>query len=473
LSFGPISKEDQTMATDNQMPKFHDLRDAGMKKKRRGRAQLSHAGFILIGIGLGAVFWMLESAVHVIVFHDMSFFEQVFSPEPHEAWMRFTIVVMFVGFGIYSQWIVNARWRAERGTIRANTELAQIFDTAADAMRVVDRDFNMVRVNETFAELSGMQKEDAIGRKCHEVFWGPLCHTEACPLVRILGNEDRVEYDSEKVRKDGGRVPCIVSATPFRGPDGELIGIVEDFKDISERKKSEKELLRSHERLRDLTSHLQVVREEERTLVAREIHDELGQALTALKMDVHWLRHRLPAEEQLLIEKTHLMSTLIDRTVQSVRRICSELRPGLLDDFGLLAAIEWEAEEFSKRTDIECHVLSGPEDMMLPQGISTAIFRICQEALTNVARHANATMVEISLSAEQGRVQMHVSDNGKGIREDEIVDPRSFGITGMRERVHYLGGSLWIRGNPSGTTVDVAIPIPQEGDVNDKDTCGG
>jgi PAS domain S-box-containing protein len=444
-----------------------------MKDQRNKQGYLSNAGFILIGIGLGAVFWMLESAVHVLVFHDMGFFEQVFSPEPHEAWMRLTIVAMFVGFGIYSQWIVNARWRAERAAIRANTELAQIFDTAADAMRVVDRDFNMLRVNQTFAEFSGMQKEEAIGRKCHEAFWGPLCHTEDCPLVRILGNVERVEYDSEKVRKDGLRIPCIVSATPFRGPDGELIGIVEDFKDISERKESEQALMRSHERLRDLTSHLQVVREEERALAAREIHDELGQALTALKMDVHWLRHRLPEQEQSLIDKTHLMSKLIDRTVQSVRRICAELRPGLLDDFGLSAAIEWEAQEFSKRTDIEIQILSEPEDMILPQGISTAIFRIFQETMTNIARHANATKVEIILKRQQERVEMHVSDNGKGITEDQILDPRSFGITGMRERVHYFGGNLFISGNPNGTTVDVAIPIRQEGDVDDKDTCGG
>lgn len=446
-----------------------------MNEKQNRRSHPWHAGFILIGIALGAVFWILESAVHVIVFHDMGFFEQVVNPEPHEAWMRLTIVGMFVGFGVYSQWIINARRRAEREAILANTELTQIFDTAADAMRVVDRNFNMLRVNETFARLSGVKKEEAIGRKCYEAFWGPLCHTEQCPLTRILGDTDiyHVEYDSEKVRTDGIRIPCIVSATPFREPDGELIGIVEDFKDISERKQSERKLMRSHERLRDLTSHLQVVREEERALIAREIHDELGQSLTALKMDVHWLRHRLPAEEQSLIEKTHRMSDLIDRTVQSVRKICAQLRPGLLDDFGLSAAIEWEAGEFAKRTDIECIVLSDPEDMVLSKGVSTAIFRIFQETLTNIARHANATKVEIILKRQGDRVEMRVADNGRGITEEEILNPGSFGITGMRERVDYLGGDLHISGNRNGTTVSVTIPIPQEGEVDDKDTGGG
>lgn len=444
-----------------------------MKEKGNKQGCLSHAGFILIGIGLGAVFWLLEAAVHVHMFCDVGFFEQVFRPEPHEAWMRLMIVAMFIGFGIYSQWIVTARRRAERAVIRANTELTQIFDTAADAMRVVDRDFNIIRVNETFSALSGVTKRDAIGKKCYDVFWGPLCHTKDCPLTRILGNVDRVECDLEKVRKDGVKIPCIVTATPFKGPDGEILGIVEDFKDISERKKSEQELMQSHGRLRDLASHLQVVREEERVLIAREIHDELGQALTALKMDVHWLHQRLPGAQQSLIDKTDVMSRLIDRTVQSVRRILAELRPGLLDDFGLSAAIEWEAGEFSKRTNIGCEILSEPKDMVLPQGLSTAIFRIFQETLTNITRHANATKVEIILKRNQGRVEMRVCDNGRGIEAQEILAPKSFGIIGMRERVHYLGGNFSISGSSGGTTVELTIPIDPKGDVDDKDTHRG
>jgi len=444
-----------------------------LKKERRNQPYSSNSLFIWMGIALGAVFWMLEAAVHVLVFHDVGFLEQVFSPEPHEVWMRLTIVFMFIGFGIYSQWIVNARWRAERAAIRANTELTQIFDTAADAMRVVDRDFNILRVNETFSALSCIAKEDAVGKKCHEVFWGPLCHTKYCPLNRILANVDCVECDSEKVRKDGVKIPCIVTATPFRGPDGELIGIVENFKDISERKKSEQELMHSHERLRDLASHLQVVREEERALIAREIHDELGQALTALKMDIHWLCHRLSREKQSLIDKTHVISKLIDRTVQSVRRICAELRPGLLDEFGLSAAIEWEAGEFSKRTGIECDIFSDPKDMVLPQGLSTAIYRIFQETFTNITRHANATKVQIILTKNADRLEMRVSDNGKGIEDQEILEPNSFGIIGMRERVHYLGGNLSISGNSNGTTVAVNIPIDPKGVVYDKDTHSG
>jgi len=231
--------------------------------------------------------------------------------------------------------------------------------------------------------------------------------------------------------------------------------------------------MQSHGRLRDLASHLQVVREEERALIAREIHDELGQALTALKMDVHWLRQRLPGAQQSLLDKTNVMSRLIDRTVQSVRRINAELRPGLLDDFGLSAAIEWEAEEFSKRTNIECEILSDPKDMVLPQGLSTAIFRILQETLTNIARHANATKVRIILSKNADTLEVRVSDNGKGIEDQEILEPKSFGIIGMRERVHYLGGNFSISGSSSGTTVEVTIPMDPKGDADDKNTNRG
>ena len=272
---------------------------------------LRYSGLVYIGIGLGVIFWILESALHVLVFKQIGFMEQLYSPEPHEAWMRLTIVAMFIIFGIYSQMIVNGRRRAERKTKLVNTELTQIFETAADAMRVVDKEFNVLRINETFSTLSGMSREDIIGKKCFEVLHGPLCETASCPLARIIDNEQRVEIDSEKVRRDGTVVPCIITATPFRGPDGDIIGIVEDFKDISERKRSEKELMESQGKLRNLAAHLQVVREEERERIAHEIHDELGQALMALKMDVHWIRRKLPDTENIrYIDKIILINRL-------------------------------------------------------------------------------------------------------------------------------------------------------------------
>jgi signal transduction histidine kinase len=234
--------------------------------------------------------------------------------------------------------------------------------------------------------------------------------------------------------------------------------------EISERTRAEAELKRSQEQLRDLASHLQFIREEERTQIAREIHDELGQALTALKMDVHWLNHKLPEDQPLLTSKIKSMSRLIDTTVQSVRRISSELRPKLLDDLGLSAAMEWQANEFMSRAGITCDISSEPEDIILDQARSTAFFRIFQETLTNIARHAYATHVEVMLQEFPEAVELIVRDNGQGITESQIANAKSLGIIGMRERVHSLGGDLKITGVPNkGTTVAVRIPLGQPG----------
>jgi len=244
--------------------------------------------------------------------------------------------------------------------------------------------------------------------------------------------------------------------------------------EITERIRAEEELKQSQEQLRDLASHLQLIREEERSRIAREIHDELGQALTALKMDVHWLGLRLPTNQQLLIDKIKSMSGLLDTTVQAVRRISSELRPGLLDDLGLTAAIEWQAHEFCSRAGLKCDIRSEPEDIILDQSLSIALFRIFQETLTNIARHAQATRIEVILQKNTATVEMEVRDNGKGVTAEQLAAPGSFGILGIKERVHFLGGELKISGIPhQGTTVHVSLPILARENLGDQDTHSG
>ena len=428
----------------------------------------------LIGICLGGVFWIVESFMHVYVFHQISFVESVFSPELHEAWMRLVIVAMFICFGIYAQLLMNARRQAQDALGVANAELAQIFETSADGMRVIDRSFNMLRANQTFCALAGIRKEEALGKKCYEIFRGPLCHTQGCPLTRILNGEDRVECDSEKIPKSGPRVQCIVTATPFKGPKGNVIGIVEDFKDISERKRTEEELIQSRRRLRELASHLESAREMERTRMAREIHDELGQALTALKMELHWCLKRLPTDDQELVEKAQKLPKLVDANVQLVHRISSELRPGLLDHLGLSAAIEWQAGQFQERTGIACDIVCEPSDIVLDHTRSTALFRILQETLTNIIRHAEASNVEIALRKKLDSVELTVADDGKGITQDEISDAKSFGLMGINERVYSLGGTVTISGSKDkGTTVWVSVPAGASEDSTRAEDTGG
>ena len=244
--------------------------------------------------------------------------------------------------------------------------------------------------------------------------------------------------------------------------------------EVTERIRAEKELTKSQEQFRELASHLQFIREEERSRIAREIHDELGQALTALKMDVHWLGLRLSTDQRILMDKIKSMSRIIDTTVQAVRRISSELRPGLLDDLGLSAAIEWQAYEFCSRAGLQCEIRSEPEDIILNQSRSIALFRIFQEALTNIARHAHATRVEVVLQENTDTVEMEVRDNGKGITAEQLAASRSFGILGIRERVHSLGGELRISSAPDkGTTVHVSLPITVREKLSDQDTHSG
>ena len=261
-------------------------------------------------------------------------------------------------------------------------------------------------------------------------------------------------------RKDGTVFPTEHNVMPLEDEQGRRVGWVSVVHDITERKRAEEQLRSSSEQLRALSVHLQSIREEERTLIAREIHDELGQELTGLKMDLSWLIKRLPGNQELLVKKTESMSKLVDTTIQSVRRISTKLRPGVLDDLGLTAAIEWQAQDFQNRTGIRCEFNSNLKEIDLDRDRSTTVFRILQETLTNVARHASATRVNICLNEETASLVLIVEDNGRGITEREISDPKSLGFLGMRERALVFGGEVKISGAPGkGTTVTLRIPI--------------
>jgi signal transduction histidine kinase len=231
--------------------------------------------------------------------------------------------------------------------------------------------------------------------------------------------------------------------------------------EVAERKAVEAQLRASEENLRALATRLQSIREEEQTRIAREIHDELGQALTGLKMDLSWLLSRLGAGQKALGAKAKSMSKTIDDTIHAVRRIATGLRPEALDAVGLTAAIGWQVREFQKRTGIRCAVQLPPEGGREPgPERATATFRIFQEVLTNVARHARATRVDVALAADTDVLTLEVQDNGRGITAAEAGNTRSLGLLGMRERALQAGGRIEIAGEPGkGTRVRVIIPI--------------
>lgn len=232
--------------------------------------------------------------------------------------------------------------------------------------------------------------------------------------------------------------------------------------EINERKIAEERLQASEERLRGLAAHLNAVREDERSRIAREIHDEFGQALSGLKMDVIWLAKRLSENQRPLVEKTETMCRLIDSTVQLIRRISTGLRPEVLDELGLVAAISWQAKEFQKRMGIRCQIKLPKDHVILDGNLSTAVFRIFQEILTNIARHANANRVQVDLETFDHYLTLKVVDDGVGILESEVRGRKSLGLLGMQERAQEFGGELSILRTPGGgTTVSVSMPMPR------------
>jgi len=221
---------------------------------------------------------------------------------------------------------------------------------------------------------------------------------------------------------------------------------------------------RAERQLRALSARLHLLREEERARIAREIHDELGQTLTALKMDLRWAEKRLTSESSLtlnpVLDRIVEAGELADATIASVQRIAAELRPGVLEDLGLTAAIRHEAKRFEERTGVLCRLQLPESEPKLPDDLATTMFRIFQEAITNVARHAEATEVEVQLAQEADGLTLRVGDNGKGIRPADLEHAKSLGLVGMKERAESLGGKVTIQeGSPSGTVVQLVLPL--------------
>ena len=303
-----------------------------------------------------------------------------------------------------------------------------------------------------------------------------LQETPGLFLGRILP-EDRESYDQAmaasarnlttwnwegRIRNGGeNEIKWInLRASPRRTSSGAVLwnGIMAN---ITQNKLTEVELKHSREQLAELSSYLQNVKEQERARIAREIHDDLGGTLTAIKIDLLWLHNRLHEERQDLQEKMDSMDLLVDRAIEVTRRIASDLRPGILD-FGIVAAIEWQAREFQSRTGIRCETASSSEEISLDPDLSVNVFRIFQETLTNVMKHANASAVHVAIGASDGWLDLEVHDNGRGITRDDMAKPKSFGIRGMLERTRNLGGHIEFSGAPGqGTTLSVRLPTTE------------
>lgn len=282
---------------------------------------------------------------------------------------------------------------------------------------------------------------------------------------RAFREHESYSCEHRIIRQDGSVRTIQSRAAVVIDEAGRAVKMFGTGQDITERRQAEEQLKSSNEKLRALSASIRSAREEEGTRIAREIHDELGSALTSLKWEMEWLdkifiESENQTQSQALREKLASMMKLTDTVINTVRRIASELRPSILDDLGLAEAIEWQAQQFQAQTKINCRCDCSLEGVDLEQDKSTAIFRIFQEALTNILRHAQATEVDISLKMESNELLLTINDNGRGITEDEKSGQHSLGLLGMRERAHLIGGKINISGIAGqGTLIALRVPI--------------
>jgi PAS domain S-box-containing protein len=356
---------------------------------------------------------------------------------------------------------------AERRSGTSQARLDAIVDSAMDAMITVDAAHNVVLFNRAAEQTFGVRREEALG----------------APLDRFLPQRHRVAHRGHieqfghtgitsrrmgdtttlwALRADGTEFPIEASISQAGEPGQRFYTVI--LRDVTRRKIAQDALQEQQQELRRLSAQVLEAREEEKTRIARELHDELGQLLTALKMDLAWLRERLPPGDADAAQRAEQMGRVLDQTVGSTRRISSDLRPLMLDDLGLAEAANWLVGDFASRSGVQCEVRMPGDGLLegLDKPVATVIYRALQESLTNIARHAGARRAWVSVGAENGEIYFEVEDDGRGIEPADLAKTRSLGLKGMRERVTYLGGSIEVARAPRGGT-RVRVRLPAQG----------
>lgn len=361
---------------------------------------------------------------------------------------------------------ITQRKRTEDALRQSEERYRRIFENAAEGIFQTTLDGKYVAVNQALARMYGYDSPDdmiaTITNIASQLYVDPGRRDE---FIRLMQAQEEVTgFEALVYRKDGSFIWIAENVQALRDQAGVLVGYEGTVENITERKLAERRLLDTLDQVRTLSGRLATVQEEERTRIARELHDELGVGLTCLKIDLSRL-HSMMSEgagagtRKKAGDKIKAMVEQIDTTIASVQRLVTELRPAVLDDLGLVAAIEWQCQDFQKRTGIPCTCVTSADDIAMEPDRATALFRICQEALTNTARHAQATAVTIKLESRSDFLQLVVADNGVGIPDTKVSNRRSLGLLGMKERVALFGGEITIQSNPGkGTTITACLP---------------
>ncbi len=359
---------------------------------------------------------------------------------------------------IYGFWFFSRRRALEQALQeeeRRENELA--FSAMAEGAIITDANGDILWVNDAFCNIYGYAREEVIGRNPRILKSGRHDDAFYRDFWRQLTRVGHWRGELWNRRKTGEVFPEEISVQALRDSDGRIVRFISIFSDITERKRNEEELQEYQSRLRELAEFLQTVREEERSRIARELHDELGQSLTALRIDLNWLRGKCVGAGPQVGERLGASLGLVERTVDAVRRISEDLRPRMLDDLGLAAAVEHHVARFSERTGIAVDLAMNREEFDLDGRTATTIFRVVQEALTNIARHAGASRATVRIEESDAAIRLCIEDDGRGLEQN--AGQKTFGLLGMRERIKMLGGELEIAGAPGrGTRIEARIP---------------
>ncbi|MDD3846827.1 MAG: PAS domain S-box protein [Syntrophorhabdaceae bacterium] len=369
---------------------------------------------------------------------------------------------------------ITGRLKIEQVLKESERRLSDIIEFLPDATFVIDAEGTVIAWNRAMEEMSGVSKEDMIG-KANNAYAIPFYGRRRKLLIDMVGDID--ENDASKYiymkrsgntiyaeafteALHGGKGACLWgTAAALLDERGNRVGAIESIRDITDHSMAEERLRSSYEEMRILSAHIEEVRENERAAIARELHDVLGQILAVINMDLRWLNKKIPTHEKELLGKVASALTLVKQATRTVQRVSSGLRPVVLDDFGLAAAIDHALKEFRDQTGIVTSFAMNSQVMDIDKDTTIALYRIFQEALTNVMRHSKATRLEVSLQSQADNTHLMVRDNGRGVSNQQLADRNSLGILGMRERASFIGGKLEITGSSGkGTCITVDLP---------------
>jgi PAS domain S-box-containing protein len=361
---------------------------------------------------------------------------------------------------------ITERQRAEKLLERSEARLRGILDSAMDAIITVDANQRVVMFNTAAEQMFGWPQAEALGAPLSLLIperfrKGHAEHVRGFGEGSIVSRRMGALRIVTGLRRNGEEFPIDASISQISEADGKFFTVI--LRDVSKRVRAEEALRRSKDELHELASAAHRAREQEKSRIARELHDELGQSLTALQMDVAWCRERMPSAQEGMAMRLARMEALLETTVAATRRISSDLRPLMLDDLGLWPALEWLVESFTQHTGIRCELSMQSEQLELPDVQATAIFRTVQESLTNIAKHARASRVDVTIEHEDSTLAVSVRDDGVGFAVEGSRKPNSYGLLGLRERAALLGGEAKVESAPGrGTRVEMRFPVEQE-----------